>query len=54
MNEIVKYHNYMNSLKFTGFTVTDFNFLLTLCSCMKDKGTDEVTFSFGEQMTVPM
>lgn len=48
MNEIVKYHNYMNNLKFTGFTVTDFNFLLTLCSRLKDKGTDEVTFSFTE------
>lgn len=48
MNEIVKYHNYMNSLKFTGFTVIDFNFLLTLCSRLKDKGTNEVTFSFTE------
>lgn len=52
MNEIVKYHNYMNSLKFTGFTVTDFNFLLTLCSRLKDKGTNEVTFSFIELRTL--
>ena len=52
MNEIVKYHNYMNSLKFTGFTVTDFNFLLTLCSRLKDKGTNEVNFSFTELRTL--
>lgn len=48
MNEIVKYHNYMNSLKFKGFTVTDFNFLMTLCSRMKEKDFNEVTFSFAE------
>ena len=48
MNEVVKYDNYMNSLKFTGFTVTDFNFLLTLCSRMRDKGTNDITFSFSE------
>ena len=35
MNEVVKYDNYMNSLKFTGFTVTDFNFLLTIVSFIK-------------------
>lgn len=42
----------MNSLKFTGFTVTDFNFLLTLCSRLKDKGTNEVNFSFTELRTL--
>lgn len=48
MNEIVKYHNYMNSLKFTGFTVTDFNFLMALCSRIRDKDVNSVTFSFIE------
>jgi len=48
MNEIVKYDNYMNSLKFTGFTVTDFNFLIALCSRMRDKSMTKVNFSFEE------
>lgn len=38
----------MNSLKFTGFTTTDFNFLIALCSRMRDKDVNKVTFSFSE------
>lgn len=48
MNEIVKYDNYMNSLRFTGFTVTDFNFLMLLCSKMRDKDITEITIPFDE------
>ena len=48
MNEVVKYDNYMNNLKFTGFTATDFNFLMLLCSKMRDKDTTEMTISFEE------
>ena len=48
MNEVVKYDNYMNSLKFIGFTVTDFNFLMALCSRMRDKDINRITFSFAE------
>lgn len=48
MNEIVKYDNYMNSLKFTGFTMTDFNFLMLLCSKIRDKDIAELTISFDE------
>ncbi|MCI9079851.1 MAG: replication initiation protein [Lachnospiraceae bacterium] len=48
MNEIVKYDNYMNGLKFTGFTTTDFNFLMLLCSKMRDKDVAEMTISFEE------
>ena len=48
MNEIVKYNNYMNSLKFVGFTATDFNFLMTLCAKLRDKNTSEITISFSE------
>lgn len=48
MNEIVKYDNYMNNLKFTGFTTTDFNFLMLLCSKLRDKDTTEMTISFEE------
>lgn len=52
MNEIVKYDNYINSLKFTGFTATDFNFLMTLCSRMRDKDTNEIIFSFAELRSI--
>lgn len=48
MNEIVKYDNYMNGLRFTGFTATDFNFLMLLCSKLRDVGTSEVIISFAE------
>ena len=48
MNEVVKYNNYMNGLRFTGFTATDFNFLMLLCSKLRDVGTSEVTISFAE------
>lgn len=52
MNEVVKYDNYMNALKFTGFTVTDFNFLMALCSRMRDKDTNEIAFSFAELRSI--
>ena len=52
MNEIVKYDNYMNSLKFTGFTTTDFNFLIALCSRMRDKDTNKIIFSFAELRSI--
>ena len=52
MNEIVKYENYMNSLKFTGFTTTDFNFLMALCSRMRDKETKKIIFSFSELRSI--
>ena len=52
MNEIVKYSNYMNALRFTGFTTTDFNFLIALCSRMRDKDTNEIIFSFSELRSI--
>jgi len=38
----------MNGLNFSGFTSIDFDFLMTLCSRMKDKGTNELTLTFDE------
>lgn len=46
MNEMVKYKNEMNTLKFTGFTKTDMNLLMALCAKIKDCGTEEITFDF--------
>lgn len=48
MNEIVKYDNYMNNLKFANFTHVDMNFFITLCSLMKDKDTAKICFSFDK------
>ena len=48
MNEIVKYDNYMNSLKFTGFTSMDFNFLMMLCNKLRDKDVSKIDISFEE------
>lgn len=48
MNKIVKYDNYMNSLTFTNFTQVDMNFFITLCSYMKDQGTNKMSFTFNE------
>lgn len=48
MNEIVKYDNYMNNLKFSGFTPTDYNFLMVLCNKLRDKETKEIIVSFDE------
>ena len=48
MNEIVKYDNYMNSLKFTGFTTTDFNFLMLLCSKAHDEDIKKIIIPFDE------
>ena len=52
MNEIVRYDNYMNNLKFTGFTIIDFNFLMVLCNRMKDKDINKITFSFAELKSI--
>ena len=48
MKDIVKYENYMNSIKFNGFTTVDFNFLIALCSKVKNLDTKEVVFTFDE------
>ena len=47
-NEIVKYANYMNALDFHGFNAADFDFFMYLCSQMKDKGVEEMSFSMIE------
>ena len=48
MNEIVKYDNYMNNLRFKGFTTIDFNFLMVLCNKLRDKDLSEIVLSFEE------
>lgn len=48
MNEVVKYDNYMNNLKFTGFTAMDFNFFMLLCSKLRDKDISKTIIPFSE------
>jgi len=48
MNEIVKYDNYMNNLSFKKFTAIDFNFLMVLCSKLRDKEISEISITFEE------
>lgn len=48
MNEIVKYNNIMNEMQFFKFTAMDYNFLMGLCSKLKEKGDSEIILSFQE------
>lgn len=48
MNEIVKYNNHMNLLKFDSFTSMEFNMFFALCSIMKEQQSTVITLSFEE------
>jgi len=48
MKETVKYDNYMNSLYFRNFKAVEFDLLITLCSRLKEKGSNIVTFPLNE------
>lgn len=48
MNDIVKYQNDMNRLKFNGFTRTDMNIFMSLCLKVKEQGTKEIILTFSE------
>ena len=44
--EFVKYKNDMNKLSFKGFTKTDMNLFMSVCSKVKEKGEDEIILDF--------
>lgn len=48
MNELVRYDNSMNKLTFKGFTPREKDLFFSICSKVKDKGTNEVTISFDD------
>lgn len=48
MNEVVKYNNKMNEIKFKNFTPTELNLLMTICSKMKEQGLETIEFSFDQ------
>lgn len=48
MNEVVRYGNALNTLQFKDFTAMDYNLLMCLCHKLRDKGTQELRFTFKE------
>lgn len=48
MGEIIKYHNDMNKVSFAGFKEKELDLFFSICQKMKEKGTNEVIFSFAE------
>lgn len=46
--EMVQYDNSLNKIAFTDFTATDYNFLMALCSRLKDKGTKEISMTYKQ------
>ena len=47
-NEIVKYNNFMNNLSLGTLGQGELDLLMTICAKIRDLGTDEVEFTFGE------
>lgn len=47
-NEIVKFSNQFNAQALRKFTATDLDLLMAICSKMREKGGDEVMFTFAE------
>lgn len=48
MNELVKYNDDMNKIRFTGLTKTHMDFLMAICAKVKSRGTDEVILKTQE------
>ena len=48
MNEVVKYHNDMNSVAFRGFGKVELDLFFAICSKMRDEGKNEVEFTFRQ------
>lgn len=47
-DDLVVYHNIMNTFSFAGFTSADFSLFAAICCHVKNKGTEPVTFTFEE------
>lgn len=49
MNEIVKYHkDFENKLVLKNFTASELNFLMAICTKVRDKKEEEIMFTFNE------
>ena len=47
-NEVVKYSNKFNTIIFKGFTDNELSLLMTICSKLRGKGTDQIELSFDQ------
>ena len=47
-NEIVKYHNDLNKIDFSGFTEVEMNILFAIISRLKEKGTELILIPFDK------
>ena len=48
MNNVVKYHNNFNGIVLRNFNSNELNILMAICSRMKEKGEEEITFHFDK------
>ena len=48
MNEIVKYSNELNKVPLTNFNETDLNFFYAICSKVRNRNSELLTFDFNE------
>jgi len=48
INEVVKYHNDLNTVSMRNWTAEEMNFFFTIISKVRDNGTEELEFDTGE------
>ena len=48
MNEVVKYNNNFNNISLRNFNANELDILMAICSRMKEKGEEEITFHFDK------
>ena len=48
MNEVVKYNNNFNNISLRNFNANELDILMAICSRMKEKGEEEITFQFDK------
>ena len=47
-NEVVKYNNSLNDISFRKFTSIELDLFFSICFLLKEKGVEEMNFSFDE------
>lgn len=50
--ELVKYHNDMNKISFSGFKEKELDLFFSICVRLKEHGTNEIIFNFSELRTL--
>ena len=48
MNEVLKYNNNFNNISLRNFNANELDILMAICSRMKEKGEEEITFHFDK------